>query len=128
MEHKWPGWATSGDQMRRSGFDFNRCTIGHGAPDLINFLVRYRNAAVSPILQPVTAADPAITVGKPVQVNVAARRDPEFFRASTVLRIWIRDVNRPVELTVSVPAIQNVDAFRRSVITLADFWACWFSA
>jgi hypothetical protein len=53
--------------------DLNRRPVRYCPPDLVHFLVGNCDAAIGPILQAVTASYPAIAIGKPMHVDIAAR-------------------------------------------------------
>src|SRR5712692_1611428 len=53
--------------------DLNRRPVRYCPPDLVHFLVGNCDAAIGPILQAVTTSYPAIAIGKPMHVDIAAR-------------------------------------------------------
>jgi len=65
--------------------------------------------------------------GKGCAKNIAAGRNLELGSLSAIRRIWVRNMNGPVELTVYVSVIKNVNSFRSAMITLLHFRANWIS-
>jgi hypothetical protein len=55
--------------------DFDLCSVLHGFPDFVNFVIRHSNAAVSPILQPVCGSDRTVAIRKSVDKNGASWRN-----------------------------------------------------
>src|SRR5581483_2177517 len=102
--------------------DFNRSSVPYCLPDLIHFGVGYGNATVGPVVETVSAADPAISVGKTMDHDLAARRNCGLTRTLDVLRAGVRDVNGFVKPASRVAAVQHIDAFGCLVITFTPFW------
>ena len=66
-------------------------------------------------------ANPSVSVGEAVHVDIAAWRYSPCTCGGAVVGIGIGDVDRLVKLAVCVPGIENVDAFRSLVIALPRF-------
>ncbi len=101
--------------------DLDWSSVGHSVPDLVKFCIRHGDAAVRPILQPMSSANGAKTVGQSVNTDVASRRHPILAGKSAIMLARIRNVDRLVELALSIAEIQNVHAFGRLVISLSGF-------
>jgi hypothetical protein len=101
-----------------SRLDLNRGSVGHCLPDLVYFIIRHSDAAIRPVLQPMSGADDAETVGESMDKKVPSRGHTILAGKGAILLARIRNVDRLIELAVSIAEIQNVDAFGRLVITL----------
>src|SRR5512146_1979284 len=88
--------------------NFDRRSVGHGAPDLVNLFVSHGDAAVGPILQAMRSPHESITIGQAVEKYVAARGKSFLSRRGSLLRRGIGNVNRFIELAVGVARIENV--------------------
>lgn len=101
--------------------DFNRRTVGHSCPYLVDLDVRHRYAAVGPVLKTVSRAHKAVTIWQSVKKNIASWRHTLLKRRRPIMGTRIRNVDRLVKLAVRIAEVENINAFRRLVIALSGF-------
>lgn len=100
------------------GPNLNRRTVVHERPDFFDLLISNCNAAVGPIARAMRRGDESVAVRQAMDEDVPTRRHAEFAGALLIGSIRIGNVQRAVKLAVGVPAIDNVHAFRRPMVSL----------
>src|SRR6185369_1386136 len=86
-------------------------------PDLVDFCVRYCDAAIGPVEEPVQATDETEAVAHAVNHDEPARADATSERSGSVGGRWIGDVQRFVIRAARIAVIQHVPAFGRTTVT-----------
>jgi hypothetical protein len=92
--------------------------IAHRLPNLLNLLISDRNTSIRPILRPMRSPNPPISIGQSMHKHITSRRNSSGPRRRPIPHVRIRNVNRPMKLTVRIPRVQNVHSFRCLVIPL----------
>ena len=70
-----------------------------------------------------SSANRAIVARQTVDENITAGRHAPLSSCRPLLRSWIGNMQRFVELAPGIPGIQNVDALRSLMVSLLCFWA-----
>lgn len=99
--------------------DLERRAIADQVPDFFDLLISDCDAAVGPIASAMGSANESVSIRQAMNEDIFTWRDAQFVRPFAIGRIGIRNMQRAMKLAVRFPAIDNVDAFGRFVVTLS---------
>ena len=100
------------------GSNLDSCSVGHGLPYLVHFLVRDGDATVGPIPEAMSRSEGSIAIRQAMDINLTAGRHPAPPRRSEISHAGIGNMDRFVKLAVRIARVQNVGTFWCLVISL----------
>src|SRR5262245_25636603 len=111
------GGGMQGFTFQGSGLYPDGGPVGDHAPDLFDLRIGDRDASFRPIRFQVSRTSCGLSVGEPVNHDVAAGRHIHPSRPLAVARLGIGDTQRTVELAGTVSAADGVIAFGSFAVT-----------
>ncbi len=114
--------------INSSRLDFDRRSDPHKFPDFVHFFICDRDTTICPVMQHMRFSHPRVFFWKSVQHDVTTWTRPKLLGCRKVSCVWVRNMERLIEVAVGVSLIEYVGTFWRPVIALTSLWSDWFAA